>query len=86
MVGAIEESKKKIVINAGAFGYGVEVLASLLDEDLREVIEKMKPNAEYAKLYSKGRNMAKYRIDEKLFELACSGNLDAMRQFLNTRE
>lgn len=86
MVGAIEESKKKVIINAGAFGYSNEILASLLDEDLKDVSTKMKPEGEYWRLYNKGRNMAKYRIDEKLFELACSGNLDAMRQFLNTRE
>lgn len=86
MVGTIDESKKKVVINAGAFGYNAEILASLLDEEVKDVLVKMKPGGEYWKLYNKGRNMAKYRIDEKLFELACSGNLDAMRQFINTRE
>jgi hypothetical protein len=86
MVGAIDAEKRKVIINSGAFGYNAEILASLLEEDTKDVVEKLKPNGEYYKMYQKGKNLARYKIDEKLFDMACSGDLNAIKQFQNSRE
>lgn len=86
MVGAITAGKEKILMNCGAFGYTVEVLASILKEPEKEVGKLMQPGGDYRVIYERGKNMARYKIDEKLFDMGLSGDIDAIRQFLNTRE
>ena len=77
----INEENKEIIINCGAFGYKPDVIASLLRIDLNLVEEQFKTNSEFKLLYEFGKNMAKYKIDLKLFEMAKSGDVKAIQQF-----
>jgi hypothetical protein len=74
-----EENKE--IINSGAFGYKPDVIASLLQVDVKIIEDQFKGKSEFKTLYEFGRNMAKYKIDLKLFEMAKNGDVKAMQQF-----
>lgn len=75
----IIEEQIEQVINFGVFDYDAEKIASLLEVDISEVIDDMNDEeSELYKLLKKGRDMADYVIDLKLFELAKNGDLKAL--------
>jgi hypothetical protein len=77
----ITDENKEIIINSGAFEYKPEVIASLLQVDVKIIEDEFKGKSEFKTLYEFGRNMAKYKIDLKLFEMAKNGDVKAMQQF-----
>ena len=77
----ITEENKEIIINAGAFGYDAEIVASLLQIDINVIKNQFENKGEFKKLYEFGKNMAKYKLDLKLFEMAKNGDLKALQQF-----
>lgn len=70
---------EEMVINLGAIGYDAKLVAKLLDLPEKDVTKALSDEkSELFKLYDKGRIMAEYVIDIKLFELAKSGDLKAL--------
>lgn len=72
---------EEIIINCGAFGYKADVIASLLRIDLSVIENAMVNDNEFIKLYKFGNDMANYKLDLKLFEMAKSGDIKAMQAF-----
>lgn len=72
---------EEIIINCGAFGYKADVIASLLRIDLSVIENAMVNDNEFIKLYKFGNDMANYKLDLKLFEIAKSGDIKAMQAF-----
>lgn len=78
----IEKNQEEQVVNFGAFGYDSEKIASILGVEKREVdIAMSDNNSTLNKLLLKGKNMADYVIDLKLFDLAKTGDLKALAKF-----
>ena len=77
----IEKEQEEQIVNFGAFEYDAEKIASILGLDLKEV--QIEINNETSLLYQllkKGRDMADYVIDLKLFEMAKSGDIKALEK------
>lgn len=72
---------EEIIINCGAFGYKADVIASLLRIGLSVIENAMVNDNEFIKLYKFGNDMANYKLDLKLFEIAKSGDIKAMQAF-----
>ena len=72
---------EEIIINCGAFGYKADVIASLLRIDLTVIENAMVNDNQFIKLYKFGNDMANYKLDLKLFEMAKSGDIKAMQAF-----
>lgn len=72
---------EEIIINCGAFGYKADVIASLLRIDFSVIENAMVNDNEFIKLYKFGNDMANYKLDLKLFEMAKSGDIKAMQAF-----
>lgn len=72
---------EEIIINCGAFGYKADVIASLLRIDLSVIENAMVYDNQFIKLYKFGNDMANYKLDLKLFEMAKSGDIKAMQAF-----
>ena len=77
----ITDENKEIIINSGAFGYDAEVISSLLQVDIDVIKQQFNNKTEFKKLYEFGKNMAKYKLDLKLFEMAKNGDVKAIQQF-----
>jgi hypothetical protein len=77
----ITDENKEIIINSGAFGYDAEVISSLLQVDIDVIKQQFDNKTEFKKLYEFGKNMAKYKLDLKLFEMAKNGDVKAIQQF-----
>lgn len=77
----ITDENKEIIINSGAFGYDADVMSSLLQVDIDVIKKQFDNKTEFKKLYEFGKNMAKYKLDLKLFEMAKNGDVKAIQQF-----
>lgn len=65
----------------GALKYDNAKMAAILQWSPAEVVQEMKdPDSQYRKTYDRGRLMAEYKIDKKLFELALAGNFSAIER------
>ena len=82
----IKKEQEEQIINMGAFEYPAAKIANILSLDQKEVELAMKDkNSVLSKLLQKGRDMADYVIDLKLFELAQHGDMKALEK-LNERK
>lgn len=72
---------EEVIINCGAFAYKPDVIASLLKMEVMEIHDAMLNDQKFIKLYKFGNDMANYKIDLKLFEMAKSGDIKAMQAF-----
>jgi hypothetical protein len=75
------DETQEIIINSGAFAYKADVIASLLKTDVLLIEDAMSNDKEFIKLYKFGNDMANYKLDLKLFEMAKSGDIKAMQAF-----
>lgn len=81
MIEILKEDEEK-VINCGAFNYSAGKIASLLGLEKEEVADELRNEESLLfKLYQRGKDMADYAIDLKLFELSRAGDLKALEQF-----
>jgi hypothetical protein len=81
----IKKDQEEIIINCGVFNYNSQKIANILDLSKKDIDLEMKNKNSYlVKLLQKGRDMADYVIDLKLFELAKTGDLKALDK-LNDR-
>ena len=75
------------IINFGAFSYPAKKIANILNLEEIDVQKEMdNPLSEMAALIQKGKDMADYVIDLKLFELAKAGDLKALEKFEKRKE
>lgn len=77
----IEKEQEEQIVNFGVFEYDAKKIASILGIDLKEVQSEIanKTSLLY-QLLQKGRDMADYVIDLKLFEMAKSGDIKALEK------
>lgn len=82
----IEKEQEEQIVNFGAFEYDAKKIASILGVDLKEVQSEIdnKTSLLY-QLLQKGRDMADYVIDLKLFEMAKSGDIKALEKLDNRK-
>ena len=77
----IKKEQKEQVINFGVFNYDSKKIASILELDKDEVDSELKnEESELSKLLQKGKDMADYVIDLKLFEMAKTGDIKALEK------
>lgn len=82
----IKEEQKEQIINCGVFDYSAQKLSNILDFDKTEIkIELKNKNSELNKLLKKGKDLADYVIDLKLFNMAKTGDIKALEK-LNARK
>lgn len=77
----IEKEQEEQIVNFGVFEYDAEKIASILCLDVKEVQEEIESKTSLlSQLLQKGRDMADYVIDLKLFEMAKSGDIKALEK------
>lgn len=78
----IKKEQEEMVVNFGAFDYDAEKIASILEID-KQIIEAelKKKDSDLNRLMQKGRYLAEYVIDLKLFEMAKTGDVKALDKF-----
>jgi hypothetical protein len=77
----LTDEQKLMVIDFGLFGYDARKISSILGIDITIIEgEKKKKGSEFNELYQKGIDMGEYVIDQKLFELAKTGDLKALNK------
>ena len=75
----IVKEQEEQIINFGVFNYNAKKIASILGVDKKEIEQELKnQESEFSKLFQKGKDMADYVIDLKLFEMAKSGDIKAL--------
>lgn len=83
----IKEEQKEKIINMGVFDYPASKIANILSFDEEEVKKEMKnKDSELYKLLLKGKDMADYVIDLKLFEMAKVGDIKALEKLQERKE
>lgn len=82
----IKKEQEEQIINIGVFGYPASKIANILAFDVDEVEKELKDKySKLNQLLSKGKDMADYVIDLKLFEMARTGDIKALEK-LNYRK
>lgn len=77
----IKKEQEEQVINFGVFDYDAKKIASILGLEKGEVEKELKNNeSQLSKLLQKGKDMADYVIDLKLFEMAKTGDIKALEK------
>jgi len=77
----IKKEQEEQVINFGVFDYDAKKIASILGFDKTEVSEELKnKESKLSLLFEKGKDMADYVIDLKLFEMAKTGDIKALEK------
>ena len=77
----IEKENEEQIINFGVFGYDALKMGNILNMKEAEIQNEMKnETSDFYKLFQKGRDMADYVIDLKLFEMAKSGDIKALEK------
>lgn len=80
----IKKEQEEQVVNMGAFDYDAGRVANMLDVDKIEVVKELKnKDSKLSKLIQKGKDMADYVIDLKLFEMAKTGDIKALDKLEN---
>jgi len=82
----LDDKQKDHLINFGALRYSASIIASLLDLDESACIEALEdPKSEMHRIYKHGAQMANYRIQQKLLEMAQGGDIQAIRELKKMR-
>ena len=75
----IKKDLEEKIINFGVFDYSTDKMASILNVSKREIETEMNnKESKFYGLFQKGKDMADYVIDLKLFEMAKLGDIKAM--------
>ena len=78
----LTKKEQDLIIDFGALNYQASKIAIILEVDLNEIKTELQDiNSEVYKLYRKGKYMADYKIDLKIFELAQTGDMKAIERF-----
>lgn len=83
----LNEIQIEIVQNCGAFNYDITKMANVLDQPEELIKKEMdNPDSEIVKNYRSGKDKCDYLIDKKLFDLALTGDLQALEEFENRKD
>lgn len=75
----IKQEQKDIIINCGGLGYDNERMSNILGIEISKIDNEMgNKKSEFYKLYLKGQHTAEYVIDLKLFDMARTGDIQAL--------
>lgn len=75
----IKEEQEEQIVNFGAFDYDAKKIASILGLKKEAVEQELDDkDSQLSKLFQKGKDMADYVIDLKLFEMAKTGDMKAL--------
>jgi len=75
----INKKQEETIVNFGVFDYTSEQIAIILEIHQNIIdLELKNKDSELNKLLLKGKNLADYVIDLKLFELAKAGDIQAL--------
>lgn len=84
LTSVMNDKQIEMLRNMGALGYPVEMVMSVLsipDRDRPSFIKDFNdPKSDIMMKYKEGSDQAQYSMDLKLFEMACSGDLKAMKE------
>lgn len=82
----IKKEQEEQIVNMGVFDYPASKIANILSFDVREVEKELEnKDSKLNQLLTKGKDMADYVIDLKLFEMAKTGDIKALEK-LNYRK
>ena len=74
-----------IIVNCGAFSFDNQKTANNITSDKKEsakIIKQLEnPESEYSRLYKLGKDKAEYSIMNKLFGMAQSGDINALKEY-----
>jgi hypothetical protein len=73
------ELKQKLM-DFGALNYTNKKIALILDESLQVVNLNMKPGGDWLEVYERGREIFAYAVNQKLMEMAVSGDIKAIEK------
>jgi len=77
----IKKEQEEQIINFGVFGYDAEKIANILGFDKKEVLHELQnKESKLSLLLQKGKDMSDYVIDLKLFEMAKTGDINALEK------
>jgi len=76
------DKSQKAIVEGGAIGYNAETILMLVsDEDFSELTKQSGDReSEFWRLHAKGEVKSQYLIDQKLLEMAQSGDLKAIQK------
>lgn len=81
----MNEQTQEQIVNCGAFYFSAEKTAMVIATDVKEqerIIKALKNDSSpERKLYETGKTRAEYEVMTKLFELARSGDIQAIKEF-----
>ena len=79
--------ERDMVVDFGAFMYDAAKMAIILGWQKTKVQEFMKDSeSEFFKLYEKGKHMAEYVLEKKMFEMAQKGDIKAFEKIMIQRK
>lgn len=82
MTREISEEIRNEIINFGAFGYDAEKMAMILEWPESEIEAYLNDkDSDFYRAYRKGKETGEYMLDKKLFEMALSGDLQALQKY-----
>ena len=77
----IKKEQEEQIINFGAFDYDAKKIANILNLEIKIVEAELKnKNSELSLLWQKGKDMADYVIDLKLFDQAKNGDVKSLNK------
>jgi len=75
----IKKEQHEQIVNCGVFDYDAQKLSNILGFKKEDIETEMKnKDSELSQLLQKGKDMADYVIDLKLFEMAKTGDIKAL--------
>jgi len=83
----IKKEQHEMIINCGVFDYDAQKLSNILRFNKKDVESELKnKESELNQLLQKGKDMADYVIDLKLFEMAKTGDIKALDKLDNRKQ
>ena len=83
----IKKEQHEQIINCGVFDYNAQKIANILGFEPKDIESEMKnKESELNKLLQKGKDVADYVIDLKLFELAKAGDIKALDKLIQRKK
>lgn len=81
------DKSKRAIVDGGAIGYNAETILMLVDDEDLEELKKQSEDrdSEFWRLHAKGEVKNQYLIDQKLLEMAQSGDLKAIQKMEQRR-
>jgi hypothetical protein len=81
------DAERDMIVDFGAFMYDFSKMAIILGWEKHQVQALMKDTeSEFFRLYEKGKHMAEYVLEKKIFEMAQKGDIKAFEKIMLQRK